>query len=87
MRRAKRDGRALCGTITAPPVTWREGIATFKRGLIERTLTETRGNRTQAARALSVQRIDLLRLIQERGVSAPPPLLGGPHVPTADITR
>ena len=65
MRRAKRDGGALCGTIAAPPVTWRGGIVTFKRGLIERTLTETRGNRTQAARALGVQRTYLLRLIRD----------------------
>ena len=56
---------------TTPPLTWHTAILDFKRGLIERVLHETRGNRTRAARALGLQRTYLLRLMREFDIKAP----------------
>jgi hypothetical protein len=47
-------------------------VSEFKRRLIEATLCQFRGNRSQAARALGLQRTYLLRLIRDLGVTAPP---------------
>jgi DNA-binding NtrC family response regulator len=47
-------------------------VSAFKRHLIEATLSQAGGNRTQAARALGLQRTYLLRLIRDLGVTAPP---------------
>ncbi len=51
---------------------WHEAIRQFKRGLVEQALARANGNRTHAARALSLQRTYLLRLIHDLGVEAPP---------------
>ena len=47
-------------------------VSEFKRRLIEATLSQFGGNRSQTARALGLQRTYLLRLIRELGVTAPP---------------
>jgi hypothetical protein len=47
-------------------------VSEFKRRLIETVLHQFGGNRSQAARALGLQRTYLLRLIRELGVTAPP---------------
>ncbi len=47
-------------------------VSEFKRHLIEATLSQMGGNRTQTARALGLQRTYLLRLIRELKVTAPP---------------
>ena len=52
-------------------------VSEFKRRLIEATLCQFGGNRSQAARALGLQRTYLLRLIRDLGVAAPPALLPG----------
>ncbi|MBI4241893.1 MAG: histidine kinase [Candidatus Rokubacteria bacterium] len=52
-------------------------VSEFKRRLIETTLHQFRGNRSQAARALGLQRTYLLRLIRDLGVAAPPSVLPG----------
>jgi len=52
-------------------------VSEFKRRLIETTLRQFRGNRSQAARALGLQRTYLLRLIRDLGVAAPPSLAPG----------
>ncbi|MBI2197666.1 MAG: hypothetical protein HYU42_03570 [Candidatus Rokubacteria bacterium] len=46
-------------------------VTEFKRRLIEATLAQLGGNRTQAARALGLQRTYLLRLMREFGVNVP----------------
>ena len=52
-------------------------VSEFKRRLIEATLSQFGGNRSQSARALGLQRTYLLRLIRELGVTAPPALAPG----------
>lgn len=52
-------------------------VSEFKRRLIEATLSQFGGNRSQSARALGLQRTYLLRLIRELGVAAPPSLAPG----------
>ena len=52
-------------------------VSEFKRRLIEATLLQFGGNRSQAARALGLQRTYLLRLIRDLGVAAPPSLAPG----------
>ena len=52
-------------------------VSEFKRRLIEATLSQFGGNRSQTARALGLQRTYLLRLIRELGVTAPPSLAPG----------
>lgn len=52
-------------------------VSEFKRRLIETTLHQFGGNRSQAARALGLQRTYLLRLIRDLGVAAPPSLAPG----------
>lgn len=47
-------------------------VSEFKRRLIETVLHQFGGNRSQAARALGLQRTYLLRLIRDLGVTAPP---------------
>ncbi|MBI2526874.1 MAG: hypothetical protein HYY95_17250 [Candidatus Rokubacteria bacterium] len=54
-----------------PPPGFHGAVTEFKRRLIEATLTQLGGNRTQAARALGLQRTYLLRLMREFGVSVP----------------
>ena len=58
---------------TAAPLarTYHGAVTEFKRHLIERTLCETGGNRTRAARTLGLQRTYLLRLMREFGVDVP----------------
>ncbi len=60
-------------------------VSEFKRRLIEATLSQFGGNRSQAARALGLQRTYLLRLIRDLGVTAPPAFLPGrrPSVATS----
>jgi hypothetical protein len=53
------------------PPGFHGAVSEFKRRLIEATLTQLGGNRTQAARALGLQRTYLLRLIREFGVNVP----------------
>ncbi len=62
------------------PVGFHGAVSEFKRRLIEATLTQLGGNRTQAARALGLQRTYLLRLIRVFGVNVPRRArrLGGP---------
>ncbi len=50
-------------------------VSDFKRRLIEATLDQFGGNRSQTARALGLQRTYLLRLMRDLGVAAPPPLV------------
>ena len=54
-----------------PPPGFHGAVTEFKRRLIEATLTQLGGNRSQAARALGLQRTYLLRLMREFGVSVP----------------
>lgn len=56
-------------------------VSEFKRRLIEATLHQCGGNRSQAARVLGLQRTYLLRLIRDLGVTAPPALLPGRRPP------
>jgi len=51
----------------------------FRRNLLEKTIAEYGGNRTQAARALGLQRTYLLRLVRELGVEMPPARHDWPH--------
>jgi len=56
-------------------------VSEFKRRLIEATLCQFGGNRSQTARALGLQRTYLLRLIRDLGVAAPPSLVPGRRPP------
>ena len=58
-------------TPSGRPAGFHGAVSEFKRRLIEATLTQLGGNRTQAARALGLQRTYLLRLIREFGVNVP----------------
>jgi DNA-binding NtrC family response regulator len=62
--------------VPAPPprsvLGFHGAVSAFKRHLIEATLHRVGGIRTRAARAPGLQRTYLLRLIRDRGVSAPP---------------
>ncbi len=68
---------AATAPVAPSPSTWHESIAAFKRALIARALRQSCGNRTQAARALGLQRTYLLRLMREMGVTAPRPMPAG----------
>jgi len=58
-------------SLPRPPPGFHGAVTDFKRRLIEATLAQLGGNRTQAARALGLQRTYLLRLIREFGVDVP----------------
>lgn len=51
---------------------WSDALRAFKRELLGRTLIETGGNRTAAARRPGLQRTYLLRLIRDLAVDVPP---------------
>ncbi len=65
------------GNFTMGEPGFHGAVSEFKRRLIEATLCQFGGNRSQAARALGLQRTYLLRLIRDLGVAAPPALLPG----------
>ena len=64
---------ATAAPLPPRPLGYHGAVSDFKRRLIEATLQQMRGNRTHTARVLGLQRTDLLRLIRELGVAAPPP--------------
>jgi hypothetical protein len=74
---------ATRGPVVTEPATWHAAIAAFKRALIERAIAAAGGNRTRAARSLSLQRTYLLRLMREMGVPAsmPAPARGCSSLP------
>lgn len=49
--------------------TYAQQIEAYRRALLEHALAEAGGNRTQAARALGLQRTYLGRLLRDRGIS------------------
>ena len=71
-------GCFFTGRMTTTP-TFSDAVRAFKRQLLEAQLQQSAGNRTQAARALGLQRTYLLRLIRDLGVTVPP-RLGRPRV-------
>jgi DNA-binding NtrC family response regulator len=58
--------------------SYHAAVEDFKRGLIVSTLRRTGGNRTQAARALGLQRTYLARLIRDLGAGGSPAGAGAP---------
>ena len=59
--------------VVPPDSPLHEALRQFKRHFITMTLQATRGNRSQAARRLGIQRTYLQRLIRELEIQVPPP--------------
>ncbi len=57
--------------VVIPRVTLHESVRQFKRHLIEATLEESGGNRSEAARRLGIQRTYLHRLMRELEIHVP----------------
>ena len=54
------------------PVTYRALVHAFKAAVVRHMLAAHRGNRTQTARALGMQRENLMRLIKRYGIGKEP---------------
>lgn len=65
------DEAPRCLQVMIPRVTLHESVRQFKRHLIEATLEESEGNRSEAARRLGIQRTYLHRLIRELEIHVP----------------
>jgi Nif-specific regulatory protein len=63
------DHMAPSSDASAP--TFHAAVVAFKRQMLATALAATAGNRTEAARALGLQRTYLHRLIRELGVTSP----------------
>jgi hypothetical protein len=61
-------------------VSLRDAVQRFERSLIERALTDARGNKTEAARQLRLSRQGLYRKLRAHGLMTRPPR--GPHLDT-----
>lgn len=54
----------------SPGIAWEDAIKKFKKDFIAHTLTLTRGNQSQAAKLLGIQRTYLNKLIKELGMDS-----------------
>ncbi|MAF12933.1 hypothetical protein CMK11_20985 [Candidatus Poribacteria bacterium] len=63
------SGVALTAELKALGLSYKESVALYRRRLVEDALRACDGNRTQAAKMLSMQRTNLVRLVRELGVS------------------
>jgi DNA-binding NtrC family response regulator len=80
-----RDAGDAGGLVREGARSFHAAIEEYKRGLIASALRRTGGNRTQAARALGLQRTYLARLIRDLGL-APPVQGAGVEAGTEAVT-